>query len=384
MTASGIGLTDRSCVVDRPLHQLVVREGRGVRVSMGRPPEGRLVVQDVHPDASLAVLLIFLPDRLHPLLHEVGCDRHIGPRLGPGRDLLSRLVLAVTRVRTVLVRALLRAEDGHRERRAGLVLGDPANQGDRDGARHPVRVVVLEKIAIRFDVEVFVKPVFPGVPRVDLPVVRRHRIAAPAAHRRAEQPLSGLPLGVIRRVVRDAVDHRAYLLRLGAAIDGQGDLRELRRVVRGRGRRPARGLRESDLVDQHPIAADRPEDVKDESFEVEPVRIELRHGHEHLAPTVRLDGVVVGRDVHLGEGGAGARLEPDLLELGFARGNLHVEDDAAVVTGQARLREHPPAPVVESNARDPGVHLVRRPAPVLPAVDESAVVHHLGDFRSRR
>ena len=82
------------------------------------------------------------------------------------------------------------------------------------------------------------------------------------------------------------------------------------------------------------------------------------------------------RDVDPRKDRAAVRLDADLKELGLRR--LDAEHEAAVVARQPRLGENPTAPVLETHARRlPGRQLVRRPAPVLPVIDEATLVDFL-------
>ena len=168
---------------------------------MGRVPEVRLVVEDVHVDAPRAPFAVLLAQRFNPPLDDFGGRFDAGQRGRPGLERLAVDAVAVARFGTIRDRAP-----------AAVRTSTPGNPTDVPslatqpiiGTRKASCPFVLAHVVDPFPdaplrLRVLEVPVAGRVPGAELPVEPGHRVAADTMRRLSARP----------HALRDPVDEGA-------------------------------------------------------------------------------------------------------------------------------------------------------------------------------
>ena len=255
-----IDALDGGRVADAEARQVVVAGVIGVHVAMHELPVVRLVVEVVEGDAAVTRAAVSLHQVLHPLAGEVGADRDARV-VRVGDDVRAVRADAVAAVRVERIGRLLRSVLRDAEPARMFPPGGPAHHRHRPHRQRADAAIALDGVVELRDVRVAgvgvrvgqKVVVVRGVVDVELPVVARGGVAAPALERQADDRRDLIERGrvlvhaVDERVdgvpVRGCVDHEVRAdggRRRHERDDGAGGLRRVRLAGRGHGDRRRR------------------------------------------------------------------------------------------------------------------------------------------------
>ena len=258
-----IDALDGCRVADADTRQVVVAGVVRVHVAMHELPVVRLVVEVVERDAPATRAAVSLHQVLHPLAGELGADRDARV-VRVGDDVGAVRADAVAAVRVERIGRLLRPVFRDTEPARVLALRGPAHHRHRPHRQRAGTAIALDGVVELRDVwiagvgvRVGQKVVVArGVVDVELPVVARGGVAAPAFERQADHRRDLVERGrvlvhaVNERVdgvpVRACVDHQVRAdggRRRLERDDGAGGLRRVGLACRGHGDRRRCGVR---------------------------------------------------------------------------------------------------------------------------------------------